>query len=77
MLWKIILASLGGSDELTRLKTNYREAASLPPVKEDTVTVSQTMRAASPPASGTEIVDNGRRRRGMLGRMAKQNSLGI
>ena len=39
------------------------------------MTVSQTMRAASPPASGAEIVDSGRRRRGMLGRMAKQISL--
>ena len=39
------------------------------------MTVSQTMRAASPPASGAEIVESGRRRRGMLGRMAKQNSL--
>ena len=44
-------------------------------VEEDTVTVSQTMRAASPPASGAEVVESGRRRRGMLGRMAKQNSL--
>jgi len=75
LLWKIILTSLGGSEELANLKTKYREAAGLPAVKEDTVTVSQTMRAASPPASGNEVVDNGRRRRGMLGRMAKQNSL--
>jgi len=78
LLWKIILTSLGGSSELSRLKSLYREVAGLAPVKEDTVTVSQTMRAASPPASGTEMVDNGggrRARRGMLGRMAKQNSL--
>lgn len=47
----------------------------IPPIKEDTVTVSQTMRAASPPATGAEIIESGRRRRGMLGRMAKQNSL--
>jgi len=75
LLWKVILTSLGGSDDLRELKKKYREAAGIPDVKEDTVTVSQTMRAASPPASGAEIVESGRRRRGMLGRMAKQNSL--
>jgi len=75
LLWKVILTTLGGSEDLANLKSKYREIAGIPPVLEDTVTVSQTMRAASPPASGTEIIDSGRRRRGMLGRMAKQNSL--
>ncbi|XP_023326584.1 striatin-interacting protein 1-like [Eurytemora carolleeae] len=75
LLWKTILTTLGGREELANLKNKYRELAGIPPIKEDTVTVSQTMRAASPPATGVELIESGRRRRGMLGRMAKQNSL--
>ena len=41
------------------------------------MTVSKTMRAASPPASAAELIEatGGRRNRNRLGRMAKQNSL--
>lgn len=76
LLWKVLLTSLGGSEELTALKAKYRAAAGIPPATEDTVTVSRTMRAASPPAMADQILEaSGRRRRGMLGRMAKQSSL--
>ena len=57
----------------------HRRSAGLPAQPEDTVTVSRTMRAASPPASAAELLDNNavaqRRNRRGLGRMAKQNSL--
>jgi len=77
LLWKVILASLGGSDTLFTLKAGYREASGIPPQAEDTVTVSKTMRAASPPASAAELIEatGVRRNRRGLGRMAKQSSL--
>jgi len=77
LLWKVLLASLGGSQELRRMKMEYREKAGIPVAMEDTVTVSKTMRAASPPASAAELIEatNPCRRRNKLGRMSKQNSL--
>merc|ERR1719427_1293274 len=77
LLWKVILASLGGSDTLSKLKATYREKSGIPPQAEDTVTVSKTMRAASPPASAAELIEatGVRRNRRGLGRMAKQSSL--
>jgi len=77
LLWKVILASLGGSDTLSKLKATYRDASGIPPQAEDTVTVSKTMRAASPPASAAELIEatGVRRNRRGLGRMAKQSSL--
>jgi len=78
LLWKVILLSLGGSESLTKLKAEYRSRAGLAAQAEDTVTVSRTMRAASPPASAAEMLENNvaqRRNRRGLGRMAKQNSL--
>jgi len=77
LLWKVILTSLGGSDTLFKLKADYREKNGIPPQAEDTVTVSKTMRAASPPASAAELIEatGVRRNRRGLGRMAKQSSL--
>jgi len=77
LLWKVILASLGGSETLSKLKASYREKSGIPPQAEDTVTVSKTMRAASPPASAAELIEatGVRRNRRGLGRMAKQSSL--
>merc|ERR1719219_2612749 len=72
LLWKVLLASLGGSQELARLKDEYRLAAGIPATGEDTVTVSKTMRAASPPASAAELIEATnpcRRARNKLGRM--------
>ncbi len=49
-LWKIILAWLGGWDDLKRLKLAKREAAGLPCQSyEDTLEVAKCMRAAPPP----------------------------
>jgi len=77
LLWKVILASLGGSEVLFNLKIAYREKHGIPPQTEDTVSVSKTMRAASPPASAAELIEatGVRRNRRGLGRMAKQSSL--
>lgn len=41
----------------------YRELAELSPLKEDTIEVSKTMRAASPPASATDLLDAQNERR--------------
>merc|ERR1719411_1237691 len=51
LLWKVLLTSLGGMESLQQLKADKRSEAGLPEIKEDTLTVSRTMRAASPPAS--------------------------
>jgi len=77
LLWKVVLAGLGGSATLATLKADYRRQHGIPAQVEDTVTVSKTMRAASPPASAAELIEatGGRRNRRGLGRMAKQNSL--
>ena len=78
LLWKVLLASLGGSQSLQAQKKDYRSQAGLPQQVEDTVAVSRTMRAASPPASAAELLDTNvaaRRNKRGLGRMAKQNSL--
>ncbi|CAH0390656.1 unnamed protein product [Bemisia tabaci] len=56
-LWKVILVSLGGSQELRRLKIQYREAAGLKPFLEDTVEIASTMRASSPPTSAADVID--------------------
>ena len=49
LLWKVLLTSLGGMDALRALKTDYRGREALPEVKEDTLSISRQMRAASPP----------------------------
>ena len=63
LLWKVLLTSLGGMDKLKSLKDMYREKAGLPEIKEDTLTVSKTMRAASPPASAADILEATNNRR--------------
>ena len=63
LLWKVLLTSLGGMDVLQKLKAGKREAAGLPEIKEDTLTVSKTMRAASPPASAADILEATNNRR--------------
>ncbi|XP_011308613.1 striatin-interacting protein 1 homolog [Fopius arisanus] len=57
LLWKLILVSLGGIDELKRLKELYREEAGLEPPQEDTIEVARTMRASSPPTSAADLLE--------------------
>jgi len=80
LLWKVLLTSLGGMEVLRKLKADKRSEAGLSDIKEDTLTVSKTMRAASPPASAADILEatnNRRNNRPSMKRMAmaKQNSL--
>ena len=46
---QVLLLTLGGSEQLRRLRTVARAAAGLPDVPEDTVERTRTMRASSPP----------------------------
>ncbi|CAD6201278.1 GSCOCG00000080001-RA-CDS [Cotesia congregata] len=77
LLWKLILVSLGGIDELRRLKREYREEAGLDTNQEDTIEVAKTMRASSPPASATDLIGEqtfGASRRKSRRRLMKQSS---
>uniref|UniRef100_A0A8C3VE50 Striatin interacting protein 1 n=1 Tax=Catharus ustulatus TaxID=91951 RepID=A0A8C3VE50_CATUS len=53
LLWKTVLCTLGGFEELQSMKAEKREMLGLPPLPEDSIQVIRNMRAASPPASGT------------------------
>lgn len=48
---------MGGTDKLRELKSDYRTEAGLPPVPDDTILVTRTMRAASPPASAADLIE--------------------
>ncbi|XP_035677679.1 striatin-interacting protein 1-like isoform X1 [Branchiostoma floridae] len=63
LLWKVVLTSLGGFRELQDWKNKAREVAGLPHVPDDSLNVIKNMRAASPPTSATEIVEQARRPR--------------
>ena len=49
VLWKTLLVSLGGTDEVKALKTEYRAEMNLPPEPDDTHEVVKMMRPSSPP----------------------------
>lgn len=63
LLWKVLLTSLGGMEVLRITKAHRRKLAGLPEIKEDTLTVSKTMRPASPPASAADILEATNNRR--------------
>ena len=52
-----------GMEVLRKLKADKRSEAGLSDIKEDTLTVSKTMRAASPPASAADILEATNNRR--------------
>lgn len=57
-VWIVLVqVSLGGTEELRNLKSLYRAEASLPPVPDETIEVTKTMRAASPPASAADLIE--------------------
>lgn len=62
LLWKTILITLGGSDELKNLKNYYRSRVGLPPAPEDTLEITRTMRPASPPVAYSENAEGQLRR---------------
>ncbi|KAF2879632.1 hypothetical protein ILUMI_26545 [Ignelater luminosus] len=57
LLWKLILVSLGGMNTLKNLKAEKRAKAGLPPQDEDTLDIAKTMRASSPPASASDLLE--------------------
>uniref|UniRef100_A0A8C2CHZ8 Striatin interacting protein 2 n=1 Tax=Cyprinus carpio TaxID=7962 RepID=A0A8C2CHZ8_CYPCA len=57
LLWKTILFTLGGFEELQEMKVRMRELLNLPPLPEDSIKVVRNMRAASPPASAMELIE--------------------
>lgn len=54
LLWKTLLLTLGGIDELKQLKKNYRDSAKLNEFKEDPLDVIRNMRPSTPPPSPEE-----------------------
>ncbi|XP_030385934.1 striatin-interacting protein 1 homolog isoform X1 [Scaptodrosophila lebanonensis] len=58
LLWKVSLLGLGGMDVLKNLKNEYRIKVGLEPITEDTLEVTKCMRASSPPATATDILEN-------------------
>lgn len=57
LLWKLILVSLGGMSTLKDLKESKREQQNLPAQDEDTMEIAKTMRASSPPASASDLLE--------------------
>lgn len=49
--------TLGGFEELQEMKVRRREQLDLPPLPEDSIRVVRTMRAASPPATAMELIE--------------------
>ncbi|XP_063811097.1 striatin-interacting protein 1 isoform X2 [Pseudophryne corroboree] len=62
LLWKTVLCTLGGFEELQKTKAEKREILRLPPLPEDSIKVIRNMRAASPPASASDLIEQQQRR---------------
>ncbi|XP_058841807.1 striatin-interacting proteins 2-like [Acipenser ruthenus] len=79
LLWKTLLFTLGGFEDLQDMKVKTREALCLPPLSENSIKVVRSMRAASPPASAMELMEQQQQqqRRGRSSRkpLVKQDSL--
>ncbi|XP_051889700.1 striatin-interacting protein 1 isoform X2 [Pristis pectinata] len=79
LLWKTILFCLGGFEDLQKLKVAKREKLGLPELPENSIKVMRTLRAASPPTSAMDILEQ-QQKRGRKGRrqvLVKQDSLDI
>ena len=57
LLWKTLILSLGGIEELKALRAAAREKEGLPPGPPDTTDVVRTMRPASPPATLVDMIE--------------------
>ncbi|KAM6437403.1 striatin-interacting protein 2 isoform 7-T7 [Liasis olivaceus] len=83
LLWKVLVFTLGGFDTLQAMKVKKRQELGLPPLPEDSIQVMRNMRAASPPAYTTELVEQQQQqqqqKRGHRSRrpLMKQDSLDI
>ncbi|XP_030072859.1 striatin-interacting protein 2 [Microcaecilia unicolor] len=78
LLWKVVVFTLGGFQELQAMKMKKRRELGLPPLLEDSIQVVRSMRAVSPPASAGDLMEQqqkrGRRRKRVL---VKQDSLDL
>ena len=52
----------GGFEELQSMKAEKREVLGLPPLPEDSIKVIRNMRAASPPASASDLIEQQQKR---------------
>ncbi|XP_044144017.1 striatin-interacting protein 1 [Bufo gargarizans] len=62
LLWKTVSCTLGGFEDLQKMKAEKREILGLPPLPEDSIKVIRNMRAASPPASASDLIEQQQRR---------------
>ncbi|XP_042563860.1 striatin-interacting protein 1 homolog isoform X1 [Clupea harengus] len=62
LLWKSILFTLGGFEQLLNIKVQKRGDLGLPPLPEDSIRVVRSMRAASPPASTSDLLEQQQKR---------------
>uniref|UniRef100_A0A7G3AY58 Uncharacterized protein n=1 Tax=Lutzomyia longipalpis TaxID=7200 RepID=A0A7G3AY58_LUTLO len=75
LLWKISLVSLGGMETLKKAKNEYRRKAGLPPMTDDTLEVGKTMRASTPPALASDMIDNQNPKRNRPFRRVRTNDM--
>ncbi|XP_004689731.1 PREDICTED: striatin-interacting protein 1 [Condylura cristata] len=76
LLWKTVLCTLGGFEELQSMKAEKRAILGLPPLPEDSIKVIRNMRAASPPASASDLIEQQQKRgRRELKALIKQDNL--
>lgn len=54
--------TLGGFEQLQTIKVRKREQLRLPPLPEDSIRVIRSMRAASPPASASDLIEQQQKR---------------
>lgn len=54
--------TLGGFEELQSMKAEKRAMLGLPPLPEDSIKVIRNMRAASPPASASDLIEQQQKR---------------
>ncbi|PNJ46429.1 STRIP1 isoform 5 [Pongo abelii] len=73
LLWKTVLCTLGGFEELQSMKAEKRSILGLPPLPEDSIKVIRNMRAASPPASASDLIEQQQKR----GRREHKGSRGL
>ncbi|KAK1328907.1 hypothetical protein QTO34_011077 [Cnephaeus nilssonii] len=58
----IMQCTLGGFEELQSMKAEKRTMLGLPPLPEDSIKVVRNMRAASPPASASDLIEQQQKR---------------
>ncbi|XP_039264132.2 striatin-interacting protein 1 homolog [Styela clava] len=71
LLWKVVLAMVGGLDDLHQLKCKKREEAGLPRLAENPIEVARKMKASAPPMNAADLFDQGqpgrrKNRRGII-----------